>query len=97
MRGVNVVAPPLSYDRCAEHVEDMMGQGIPFGDVEDAIDAAELLSELKAALWLLAWSFRSPALQREDAREMATWFGAGTQGPAMTDSRGTASRGVRVS
>jgi hypothetical protein len=80
MRGVNVVAPPLSYDRCAEHVEDMMGQGIPFGDVEDAIDAAELLSELKAALWLLAWSFRSPALQREDAREMATWFGAGTQG-----------------
>jgi hypothetical protein len=67
----------LSNDRCGEQVEDMMQQGIPFGDVEDAIDASELLSEQKAALWLLAWSFRSPALQRQDARLMAGWFAGG--------------------
>jgi hypothetical protein len=70
MRGMKITAP-LSYDRCGEQVEEMMQQGIPFGDVEDAIDAAEFLSDQKAALWLLAWSFRSPAVQRQDARWMA--------------------------
>jgi hypothetical protein len=70
---MNVTAP-LSYDRGVKQVEEMMEQGMPFGDVENAIDGAELLSEQKAALWLLAWSFRSPSLQRRDARVMAEWF-----------------------
>jgi hypothetical protein len=72
-RGMNITAP-LSYDRCGEQVEEMMQRGIAFGDVEDAIEAAELLSDQKAALWLLAWSLRSPARQRQDARLMARWF-----------------------
>jgi hypothetical protein len=44
--------------------------------VEDAIDAALLSSHHKAALWLLAWSLRDPALQRRDARLMAAAFAA---------------------
>lgn len=59
---------PLSSDRGGEQVEDMMGQGMPFTYVEDAIEAARLPSCHKAALWLLAWSLRDPAIQLQDAR-----------------------------
>ena len=61
-------AAPLSYDRGREQVEDMFERGVPFDDVEDAIDNAGLSQTHKAALWLLAWSLRDPALQRRDAR-----------------------------
>jgi hypothetical protein len=46
----------------------MFEQGVPFGQVEDAIDGARLSQAHKAALWLFAWSLRDPALQRRDAR-----------------------------
>lgn len=59
---------PLSFDRSADEVEDMMEQGTPFARVEDAIDSAQLSQDDKAALWLLAWSHRDPARQRRDAR-----------------------------
>ena len=59
---------PLCFDLGSEQIEEMMGQGIPFGCVEDAIDGAELSRDHKAALWLLAWSLRDPGLQRQDAR-----------------------------
>src|SRR5947199_10283748 len=59
---------PISFDRGRDQVEGMMGQGTAFGRVEDAIDAAELSDEHKAALWLLAWSLRDPWVQRRDAR-----------------------------
>jgi hypothetical protein len=61
---------PLTFDRSQEHVEAMMEQGTAFGCVEDAIEAAELTAEHKAALWLLAWSLRDPAHQCQDARFM---------------------------
>ena len=67
---------PLSFDRANEQVEGMMQQDTPFARVEDAIDAAQLSSHHKAALWLLAWSLRDPALQRRDARQMAAAFAA---------------------
>ena len=54
----------------------MMQQDSAFARVEDAIDAARLSSHHKAALWLLAWSLRDPALQRHDARLMAAAFAA---------------------
>ena len=61
---------PLTVDRSQEQVEAMMEQGTAFGCVEDAIDAADLSAERKAALWLLAWSLRDPAHQYQDARFM---------------------------
>jgi hypothetical protein len=59
---------PLSFDQSQAQVEAMMKQGIAFSHVEDAIDTAQLSTEHKAALWLLAWSLRSRAQQRQDAR-----------------------------
>jgi hypothetical protein len=64
---VNKTAP-LSFDRGSEQVEAMMEQGMPFACVEDLIDGARLSRDHKAALWLLAWSLRDPALQHRDAR-----------------------------
>lgn len=61
---------PLTFDRSQEQVEAMMEQGTAFGCVEDAIEAAELTAEHKAALWLLAWSLRDPVHQCQDARFM---------------------------
>jgi hypothetical protein len=45
--------------------------------VEDAIDAARFSQHHKAALWLLAWSLRDPAIQRHDARLMVEAFAPG--------------------
>jgi hypothetical protein len=72
-------APP-SDDRGSKLVEDMMKRGIPFAQVEDSIDDAPLSQAHKAALWLLAWSLRDPALQRREARltlELVTASGCG--------------------
>jgi hypothetical protein len=59
---------PLSFDQSQAQVEAMMKRRIAFSHVEDAIDTAQLSTEHKAALWLLAWSLRSRAQQRHDAR-----------------------------
>jgi hypothetical protein len=67
---------PLSFDRARDEVESMIQQGASFACVEDAIDAAEFSQLHKAALWLLAWSLRDPAIQRRDALLMAEAFGA---------------------
>jgi hypothetical protein len=67
---------PLSFDRANEEVEGMIDRGTSFARVEDAIDAAEFSQLHKAALWLLAWSLRDPAIQRHDARLMAEVFAA---------------------
>ena len=65
---------PLTFDRANEEVEGMIHHGTAFARVEDAIDAAGFSQRHKAALWLLAWSLRDPALQRRDARLMAEGF-----------------------
>ena len=70
---------PLSVDRATEQVEGMIHRGEAFARVEDAIDAARLSQHHKAALWLLAWSLRDPAVQRRDARLMAQAFAADTR------------------
>ena len=59
---------PLSFGERQRQVEGMMDRGAAFGRVEEEIDAADLPHDHKAALWLLAWSLRTPALQRQDAR-----------------------------
>ena len=54
-------------------VIELVHSGAPFGDIEDAIDElAELNTDDKAALWLLAFSLRDPAGQQLDARTAAT-------------------------
>ncbi len=67
---------PLSFDRAGDEVEGMIGHGTSFASVEDAIEAAQFSQLHKAALWLLAWSLRDPAVQRRDARLMAEEFAA---------------------
>jgi hypothetical protein len=64
----------LSFGQASEQVEVMVQQGTAFARVEDVINAAQLSDLHKAALWLLAWSLRSPSLQRHEARLMADAF-----------------------
>jgi hypothetical protein len=71
-----ICAASLSFDRANEQVEGMIQQGAAFGRVEGASDAAGLSQHHKAALWLLAWSLRDPAIQRSEARLMAAAFAA---------------------
>ena len=70
---------PLSFDRATEEVEGMIREGKSFAWVEDVIDATQFSQLHKAALWLLAWSLRDPAIQHHDARLMAEAFA--TAGP----------------
>jgi hypothetical protein len=77
---------PLSFDRANEQVEGMLHQGTAFARVEEAIDATGFSRHHKAALWLLAWSLRDPAIQRRDARLMATAFA--TDGYSSPPCRG---------
>ena len=72
-------APP-SFDQNQEQVEAMMEQGTTFSDVEDVIDASELSTVHKAALWLLAWSLRDIEHQRQDARLTLAAVSAGELG-----------------
>ena len=67
---------PLSFDRANDEVEGMIDRGTSFARVEDAIDAAQFSQLHKAALWLLAWSLRDPAIQRRDAQLMVEAFAA---------------------
>lgn len=71
-------AAPSSFGRDVAQVEDMMEQGTAFGRVEDAIDAAPLSPDHKAALWLFAWSLRDPGHQRHDARLTLGLVGPGS-------------------
>jgi hypothetical protein len=58
---------PVSLDEYQEQVEGMIEAGELFGVVEDTINAAPLVEDQKAALWLLAWSSRESRAQRHDA------------------------------
>jgi hypothetical protein len=68
---------PLTFDQIEAQVEGMMEQGTAFARVEDVIDTAPLSALHKGALWLLAWSMRDQAQQRQDARLMLTAAGSG--------------------
>jgi hypothetical protein len=70
----------LSFDHGREQVEAMMEQDMAFSDVEDLIDASELSTIHKAALWLLAWSLRDVEHQRQDARLTLAAVGTGELG-----------------
>ena len=48
-------------------VERRMRRGERFTDVEDVINASDLSTDEKSALWLLAWSYVHPRAQRREA------------------------------
>lgn len=60
--------PRLAVDLHRREVEGMMDDGVSFDEVEDVIEDADLALDEKAALWLLAWSFEEPHIQRARAR-----------------------------
>ena len=65
---MSVSYPRLVLVSDRDAVTKLIETGKPFGDVEDAINAApELTEDQKAALWLLAFSMRDPREQRRDA------------------------------
>jgi hypothetical protein len=70
----------LTSDQSQEQVEAMMERGAAFYDVEDVIEASDLPTIHKAALWLLAWSLRDVEHQRRDARLTLAAVGAGELG-----------------
>jgi hypothetical protein len=70
----------LTFDRSQAMVEGLMEQGTAFSDIEDEIEASELSTVHKAALWLLAWSLRDVEEQRVDARLTLAAVGTGELG-----------------
>ena len=58
---------PVSLGDYQNQVEGMIEAGELFGVVEETINAAALVDDQKAALWLLAWSSRDSQTQRRDA------------------------------
>jgi hypothetical protein len=46
-------------------VEAMVGQGVPFDELEDYIDTLPLDDERRSALWLLAWTITTNRPLRE--------------------------------
>jgi hypothetical protein len=71
----------IAYDEAAGRVVDMMVLGLPFVEVEDAIEITPMREDEQAALWLLAWSFRS-------AGRRGTW----ESGEASRNRQGRAAR-----
>jgi hypothetical protein len=59
------IAPQVSIGLYSLQVEAMMNAGVPFEDLEQAIQATDLTDDEKAALWLLAWSLETPTVQRK--------------------------------
>ena len=55
---MNATPTPTAYTSYRDTVRDLIQAGESFGEVEHAIDSAELKEDAKAALWLLAFSMR---------------------------------------
>ena len=66
-------------ERYTREVETLTANGESFGGIEDGIEATELPTYEKAALWLFAWSLRDPVIQRQDARLMLALVGGPTE------------------
>jgi hypothetical protein len=50
-------------------VEQMLTAQCPFGVIEDRIDGMAVTNEMKAALWLLAWSDQATANRHRTINE----------------------------
>lgn len=68
--------PPIAYPELETAVEQSMLEGAPFDGVEDFIEEQELPSDLKSALWLVAWSMQDAGDMRRRARECSAAIAA---------------------
>jgi hypothetical protein len=68
-------------------VEQRMLRGERFTDVEDAINSSDFSSEVKAALWLLGWSYVHPRAQRREANAHLTALTAAMPPQTMSSAR----------
>ena len=59
-------------------VERRMRRGERFTDVEEVINASDLSTDEKSALWLLGWSYVHPMAQRREANAHLTSLTAAT-------------------
>jgi hypothetical protein len=59
----------LGMAELATTIERMCRKGRPFRQIEDVIDDAPASDVQKAALWLLAWTYQEPRVQRRVAKE----------------------------
>jgi hypothetical protein len=57
-----------------DEIDVMLSEGIPFGTIEDRIEASSLHPEFKSVLWLYAWVGQSRDGQRAVVAEMAAAF-----------------------
>jgi hypothetical protein len=70
-------------------VRDLTKQGLPLGDVEDAINAQPALSEdQRAALWLFAFSLRDRSEKQRLARTLLAVAEADRARPREFDANG---------
>ena len=56
--------PQRPLDLYRHEVEGMVDDGVPFAEIEGSIEASQLASDDKAALWLLAWSLEASQFTR---------------------------------
>ena len=60
---MTVTLPPSTFARYRDAVVDMAEAGEPLGELEQAIDHADLADDQKAALWLVAYFNGPPPAQ----------------------------------
>jgi hypothetical protein len=58
------------FARYERQVEEMVDRHRPFGEIEDAIEATELSTDQKAALWIVAWSLDDSEPRPQRRREL---------------------------
>jgi hypothetical protein len=78
---------PLPLEAMRLEVERRMRRGERFARVEDLIDATDLSSDEKSALWLLAWSYVHPNAQRREATAHLARLAAASRPPAIDRAR----------
>ena len=78
---------PLPLEAMRLEVERRMRRGERFARVEDLIDATDLSSDEKSALWLLAWSYVHPNAQRREATAHLARLVAASRPPAIDRAR----------
>jgi hypothetical protein len=54
----------FTIPRTEDAVDEMLGQGRSFGEIEDFISEQPISEELKSVLWLWAWAEQPRTLRR---------------------------------
>jgi hypothetical protein len=78
---------PRSLEAMRLEIERRMRRGERFADVEALIDATDLSSDEKSALWLLGWSYVHPNAQRREPSAHLARLAAAARPPAIDRAR----------